>query len=551
MVPAKLYWREVLDIYVENAAELTAALNSASAGDVITLASGDYGSVTITADYADMVTIQSEEPGGAVFDSLKLTNATNITVDGVHVDGTGNGGAGGSFVKISDGSQGITLTNMEINGLVDGVYTGAYGVHVDGSSDVTLNNNYIHDVKIGMLLNGSSDVSVVDNGLDYLGNDGIKFAGMDGLLLEGNIEYGNVFPEEGDHVDFIQGQGADSNDVTIRDNVLLASNVNNIQGISLFDVNYTNVLVEGNVIYSGQTRGITVEFGENVTVINNTVLNIPGTNKSTYIDVVDGGVNEGNIFVNNATTPGEANGNLQLQNDDPDGDFYVDDYFVNGSAGQGITFEDLQIIEGTLAEEYGAVGVVEAVVAVLEGGEPVVPVDPVDPIEIVDPIVVTGSEALDAALDAATGGETISVENGDDGYVIILDDETDDVTLHIETPSEVAEAGTVDLVFSGSDGNDIVFGADGDDVIAGGGGVDRLLGGEGSDTFVFAQGTELDIVYDFADGVDQIGLQDIAFDDLTISDYRNGDTLIQMGDDRLILRDVDFQEITVDDFISL
>ncbi|MDO6590960.1 calcium-binding protein, partial [Yoonia sp. 1_MG-2023] len=279
--------------------------------------------------------------------------------------------------------------------------------------------------------------------------------------------------------------------------------------------------------------------------------NIPGTNKSTYIDVVDGGVNEGNIFVNNATTPGEANGNLQLQNDDPDGDFYVDDYFVNGSAGQGITFEDLQIIEGTLAEEYGAVGVVEAVVAVLEGGEPVVPVDPVDPIEIVDPIVVTGSEALDAALDAATGGETISVENGDDGYVIILDDETDDVTLHIETPSEVAEAGTVDLVFSGSDGNDIVFGADGDDVIAGGGGVDRLLGGEGSDTFVFAQGTELDIVYDFADGVDQIGLQDIAFDDLTISDYRNGDTLIQMGDDRLILRDVDFQEITVDDFISL
>ncbi|MDO6592209.1 right-handed parallel beta-helix repeat-containing protein, partial [Yoonia sp. 1_MG-2023] len=282
---------------VENAAELTAALNSASAGDVITLASGDYGSVTITADYADMVTIQSEEPGGAVFDSLKLTNATNITVDGVHVDGTGNGGAGGSFVKISDGSQGITLTNMEINGLVDGVYTGAYGVHVDGSSDVTLNNNYIHDVKIGMLLNGSSDVSVVDNGLDYLGNDGIKFAGMDGLLLEGNIEYGNVFPEEGDHVDFIQGQGADSNDVTIRDNVLLASNVNNIQGISLFDVNYTNVLVEGNVIYSGQTRGITVEFGENVTVINNTVLNIPGTNKSTYIDVVDGGVNEGNIFV--------------------------------------------------------------------------------------------------------------------------------------------------------------------------------------------------------------------------------------------------------------
>ncbi|WP_181820900.1 calcium-binding protein [Loktanella sp. D2R18] len=540
-----------MDIYVENAAELTAALNSASAGDVITLASGDYGSVTITADYADMVTIQSEEPGGAVFDSLKLTNATNITVDGVHVDGTGNGGAGGSFVKISDGSQGITLTNMEINGLVDGVYTGAYGVHVDGSSDVTLNNNYIHDVKIGMLLNGSSDVSVVDNGLDYLGNDGIKFAGMDGLLLEGNIEYGNVFPEEGDHVDFIQGQGADSNDVTIRDNVLLASNVNNIQGISLFDVNYTNVLVEGNVIYSGQTRGITVEFGENVTVINNTVLNIPGTNKSTYIDVVDGGVNEGNIFVNNATTPGEANGNLQLQNDDPDGDFYVDDYFVNGSAGQGITFEDLQIIEGTLAEEYGAVGVVEAVVAVLEGGEPVVPVDPVDPIEIVDPIVVTGSEALDAALDAATGGETISVENGDDGYVIILDDETDDVTLHIETPSEVAEAGTVDLVFSGSDGNDIVFGADGDDVIAGGGGVDRLLGGEGSDTFVFAQGTELDIVYDFADGVDQIGLQDIAFDDLTISDYRNGDTLIQMGDDRLILRDVDFQEITVDDFISL
>ncbi len=526
-----------MDVYVATSAELNTALSNANAGDTIILASGNYGSVTITADFSDTVTIQSADLGGAVFESLKLTGATNVTIDGVHVDGVGDGGAGGSFVKISDGSQGITLTNMEINGSVDGVYTGAYGVHVDDSSDVTLNNNYIHDVKIGMLLNGSEDVSVVDNALDYLGNDGIKFAGIDGLLLEGNIEYGNVFPEAGDHVDFIQGQGADSTDIEIRNNILLAGNVNNIQGISLFDVNYTNVLIEGNVIYSGQTRGITVEFGDNVTVINNTVLNIPGTNKSTYIDVVDGGVNEGNIFVNNATTPGEANGNLQLQNDDPTGDFYVDDYFVNGSQGLGVTFEDLQTVAGSLAEEYGAVGVIEAILGVLETG--------------VDPITVAGNAALNAALDAATGGETILAENDDDGYVIILDDSTPEVTLHVETPSDVAETDAVDLVFAGSDGDDIVYGAGGDDVIAGGEGVDRFAGGEGADTFIFAQGTGLDIVYDFTNDADQIGLQGVTYDDLTISDYRDGDTLIQMGDDRLILRDVDFQEITADDFISL
>jgi Ca2+-binding RTX toxin-like protein len=106
----------------------------------------------------------------------------------------------------------------------------------------------------------------------------------------------------------------------------------------------------------------------------------------------------------------------------------------------------------------------------------------------------------------------------------------------------------VDLI-SGLAGNDSLFGLAGDDVLDGGADNDRLYGGDGADEFVFADGTGLDIVYDFTDGVDQIQLDGLLFDDLTISDYRGSGTLIAGDSEWLILRNVDWTEITEADFI--
>ena len=59
----------------------------------------------------------------------------------------------------------------------------------------------------------------------------------------------------------------------------------------------------------------------------------------------------------------------------------------------------------------------------------------------------------------------------------------------------------------GNGGNDRLYGDGGNDIIVGGTGTDNLFGGLGSDTFVIqAVGNGLDIVNDFQNGVDFIGL---------------------------------------------
>ena len=109
-----------------------------------------------------------------------------------------------------------------------------------------------------------------------------------------------------------------------------------------------------------------------------------------------------------------------------------------------------------------------------------------------------------------------------------------------------------DDIISGLAGNDYIYGLAGEDELNGGAGLDRLYGGADADVFVFEAGTRLDIVYDFADGEDQIqllGLDEADFGSVSITDYRTSGTLVTVGADRMILQGVDSDLITVDDFV--
>jgi len=77
-----------------------------------------------------------------------------------------------------------------------------------------------------------------------------------------------------------------------------------------------------------------------------------------------------------------------------------------------------------------------------------------------------------------------------------------------------------DSLYGGS-GNDTLYGAAGDDTLDGGTGADILAGGPGADTFVIRAGdggssiSDADIIYDFTDGTDIIGMSGLNFNDLT------------------------------------
>jgi Ca2+-binding RTX toxin-like protein len=76
-----------------------------------------------------------------------------------------------------------------------------------------------------------------------------------------------------------------------------------------------------------------------------------------------------------------------------------------------------------------------------------------------------------------------------------------------------------DSLYGGS-GNDTLYGAAGDDTLDGGTGADILAGGPGADTFVIRAGDgglsigDADIIYDFTDGTDIIGMSGLNFSDL-------------------------------------
>ncbi|SEK69077.1 Concanavalin A-like lectin/glucanases superfamily protein [Roseivivax marinus] len=344
-------------IAISTRAELLDALSSASGGETLVLANGRYGDLDVdNRSFGSEVTIVAQNRLGAKFDSVSVSNSDNVRIDGVHVDNPSNGTGGSYVVGITDGSTNVSFVNSEVNGPVDGNYSGHYGIYSStGSRNVTFENNYVHDVKNGGTFINTSDLTVSGNTIDYIGNDSFKFLSIDGALIEDNIGASHVYASDGAHLDFIQFQGSDSRDITIRGNVYLPETAADVQGIFMDDAHYTNVLIEENIIVTGMIRGISVTSGTNVVARNNTVLDIPGTgSKATFVMVPDGQSYNNIQSAYPGHALGEVGGNLVVQNADPNGAWHYDDLFANADEGLGVTLEGLAPVAGSEAENYGA-----------------------------------------------------------------------------------------------------------------------------------------------------------------------------------------------------
>ena len=186
-------------------AQLLTALGSAKGGDTIVLGAANYGSVEITQDFASTVTIKSSTPLAAKFNSINIFGASNVRIDGVHVDNGGNGGVASKLVWIDYGSQYIQLVNSEVNGLVDGNFGGHVGVYANGSRNISLTNNDIHDVYRGSMAFGINDLKITENDFDRIGEDTMKFSSVNQALVENNFSRGPFIG--GSHLDFVQVQG--------------------------------------------------------------------------------------------------------------------------------------------------------------------------------------------------------------------------------------------------------------------------------------------------------------------------------------------------------
>ncbi len=209
-----------------------------------------------------------------------------------------------------------------------------------------------------------------------------------------------------------------------------------------------------------------------------------------------------------------------------------------------------------------------------------------------DTYVFDGNQRYYLTMWDTGGNDTIKFVNQTSGIIINLDGgqwqdvgttihydtshgpETETYTVYIPQEvlienvygtdySDVITANSVNNDLRGLAGNDSMSGGFGDDYIDGGRGQDDLTGGLGIDIFITRSGdggasvSDADMVFDFTDGQDFIGLNGLTYADLTIeagTGVNSGDSVISItltGEYLMILDGVDVSLIAAGDFVTV
>jgi hypothetical protein len=197
---------------VHDAAELTQALNTAQAGDVIVLAPGDYGPLHAkNLKFSGEVMVRSADPSNkARFQGIFADNCDNITFDGLHSKYTYGGEYEWYEANRLSGGSNLKMFNSDLEGDKNGGSgfwaTALRVIDVDG---VHLEKNQFRKHTRGTYITRGKDGVVRLNEIHDIRSDGINPHEVDNLLVELNYihDFGGVSGNS-DHRDAIQIIGA-------------------------------------------------------------------------------------------------------------------------------------------------------------------------------------------------------------------------------------------------------------------------------------------------------------------------------------------------------
>ena len=198
--------------------------------------------------------------------------------------------------------------------------------------------------------------------------------------------------------------------------------------------------------------------------------------------------------------------------------------------------------------------------------------------------VLDGRVSLDltqyegSAFASGPEGRLTSLVTGKDGIDLKIDstsiDESDMALMIRAVTQEVGATGvaefaeelvTVDVVISGvgsilvdESGANALQGGAGGDLLLGGVGADQLWGGGGSDTFILRPGDggaalgDADVIHDFEDGIDLIGLSDgLSVQDLSVTDSVLGAVVSSGSETLAVVTGTPAVDLTEEDFVVL
>ncbi|MFO1175771.1 MAG: right-handed parallel beta-helix repeat-containing protein [Paracoccaceae bacterium] len=353
---------------VGSAAELSAALSKAAGGDRIELKAGNYGSVSVSGKaFASGVTIAAQSKAAPpVFNDMHLMNCKNISLDGLKFNFVPN-------ANTMEWTPALEVRNGSGISVLNSTFTG--GNAVAGSPNA-LSNYGVQGMAVGrgMVFMGTTNVNITNNtmtgfthsirfvdvdGAQVNHNDisGFRRAAVSGSDVDNVSVNGNFFHDphpwnfgpKGDHGDFIHlwtdpGQPDANTNITIKDNYLDQGKGTGILGIFLNDKTgkaFQNVVIEDNVVHTGNGQGMRLEGVHGGTIRMNTVVgNVLNAAVVPKIIFDHGNANllvDKNIFMGTGgnQAPGTANNivlgnNMTVQMQSAAKPNYMGNIFVDG-----------------------------------------------------------------------------------------------------------------------------------------------------------------------------------------------------------------------------
>ena len=285
---------------VSSSQEISALLQSEPSGTterVIRLQPGDYSPLVIRGATGPVHLVAADPSKPPHLTGLSIKDGADITFENVVLDYRFDGGQDEIWTapfRIYD-SRNIAFEGVVFDGDIvrgrgspDSGFAGGKALVANGVQGLTIERSEIRGFFIGLSIKESDDIRIMGSNFHSIRKDGINFAQVRDVLVEGNTfhSFGRSLAS-GDHSDMIQlwstRTTAPSERVTIRNNVFNSGHGYWTQTIFFrndwvdlgkagHELFFRDFLIEGNVIINAHLHGISVGEADGLVIRNNTLI---------------------------------------------------------------------------------------------------------------------------------------------------------------------------------------------------------------------------------------------------------------------------------------
>lgn len=294
------------------------------AGDTIYLMSGNYGSIRLSGDNTDYITIEAAAGQHPVLNGVLMYGGSKWAFKGLTFQNAAEVPKYNYLARF-DSVDDLIFTGNTLYSKPDATdwtaddwdSSGSSGLSYSGNN-ATISNNLVKNVIRGILISGDQ-IELSNNTIDYYVDDGIDFTSGNTIIRNNTVtnHYGKV--QDGNHNDGIQGWALDGiprSNLTIDGNIVIESTgtystipaiptglgQDYIQGISIFDGDWSNVTVTNNLVAVSAYHGLSFYSLSNSQIVNNTVLKLSSnSDMNPWLGVFPGkdGKQPTNVIVRN------------------------------------------------------------------------------------------------------------------------------------------------------------------------------------------------------------------------------------------------------------